>query len=49
MIEPGTIIILEGSIASGKSTLGKSLNTFLRGEGYKSEYLPEFFDKDLLY
>ena len=48
MIEPGTIIILEGSIASGKSTLGKSLNVFLQSQGYKSEYLAEFFDKDLL-
>ena len=43
-----SVIILEASIACGKSTLGRSMELSLSAMGYKALYLPEFFDKDLL-
>ena len=45
---PGKIIILEGLISSGKSTLGRSLERFLNQQGIKAIFLPEFVNKPLL-
>ncbi len=42
------IIILEGGIGTGKSTLGKSIVEYYNSKGLPSVYLPEFGDIDLL-
>ena len=44
----GQVIILEASIACGKSTLGKNIESYLRRKGLIAKYLPEFFNKPLL-
>ena len=44
----GTIIVLEGLIGAGKSTLGQRLVEFLRSINLKSTWFPEFKNQKLL-
>ncbi len=44
----GHMIVIEGIIGVGKSTLGQSLERFLQSIGIKAKFFPEFMSKPLL-
>ena len=44
----GSIIVIEGLIGAGKSTLGKGLAEYLNRIGIKARFFPEFVNHDLL-
>ncbi len=44
----GSIIVLEGSIGSGKTTLGKSICVYLNNIGIRSKFYPETVYKEYL-
>lgn len=44
----GMILIIEGNISSGKTTLGKRIEKYFNLEGYNCKFFEEYRNKDLL-
>ena len=44
----GSLVLIEGIIGAGKTTLGKSLETYLNGIGLVAKFFPEYVNRPLL-